>query len=103
MKGKFVKTAKEIIEPIHKSISTIYKVEEELNQSIDMITSVKLVQAYDRYEDRIALWLFVRDILNDIRVHFGLEKIAMSENDMPTIKAKVDKIKGYLNNEYYIH
>ena len=92
-----MKTAKEIIKPIHKSISTIYKIEEELNQSIDMITSVKVVQAYDRYEDRIALWLFVRDILNDIRVHFGLEKIAMSENDMSTLKEKVNKVKAYIN------
>tara|TARA_Y100000004_G_scaffold168457_1_gene201843 strand:+ start:131 stop:424 length:294 start_codon:yes stop_codon:yes gene_type:complete len=97
VKGKFVKTTKEIFEPIHKSISTIYKVEEELNQSIDMITSVKLVQAYDRYGERVALWLFVRDILNDIRGHFGLGEIGKNENEVIALKERVNKVKAYIN------
>ena len=70
-----MKTIKQIFEPYHDFISTVYKVERELTKSIDEITSEKLKEAYERYEEnggRSALWLYVRDILNDIRVHFDL-------------------------------
>ena len=36
-----MKTTKEIFEPYHDFISTVYKVERELTKSIDIITSVK--------------------------------------------------------------
>ena len=87
-----MKTTKEILEPI----STFYKVERELTKSIDIITAVKSLEAYERYEEnggRSALWLFVRDILNDIRVHFDLEKIAMNEKEAEALKPKLENYR----------
>ena len=91
-----MKTTKEILEPYHDFISTIYKVERELTKSIDIITSVKSLEAYETYEEdggRSALWLYVRDILNDIRAHFGLENICNNEYEAEALKPKLEKYR----------
>ena len=87
-----MKTTKEILKPI----STFYKVEIELTNSIDIITAVKSLEAYELYEEnggRSALWLYVRDILNDIRVHFGLENICNNEQEAEALKPKLEKYR----------
>ena len=48
-----MKTTKEILEPYHDFISTVYKVESELTKSIDIITSVKSLEAYETYVENI--------------------------------------------------
>ena len=91
-----MKTTKEIFEPYHDFISTVYKVERELTKSIDIITSVKSLEAYELYEEnggRSALWLYVRDILNDIRTHFGLENVCNNEHEAEALKPKLEKYR----------
>ena len=91
-----MKTMKQIFEPYHDFISTVYKVERELITSIDIITSIKSLEAFELYEEnggRSALWLFVRDIMNDIRAHFDLEEIAMNEKKAIALKPKVEKYR----------
>ena len=97
-----MKTMKQIFEPYHDFISTVYKVERELITSIDIITSIKSLEAYERYEEnggRSALWLFVRDIMNDIRAHFDLEKIAMNEKEAEALKPKLEKYRELYHDE----
>ena len=43
------------------------------------------------------MWLFVRDILNDIRGHFGLGEIGKNEDEVIALKEKVNRVKAYIN------